>query len=80
VTVLPTVEQSASAILAIFKARGCRPGDVLQSGQLNMEFFKDKRHRAADFTEGLKHAEEKKWLEAGPNFDIRLTKAGFDAM
>jgi hypothetical protein len=76
---LPTPEQSARAILAIFKLHNIRPGRVLMAGRVNMAFLTGRR-TAAEYAEGLKYAEEKGWLEAGPNAIIKLTDAGFAEM
>jgi hypothetical protein len=76
---LPTPEDSARKILAIFKSHNVRPDNVLMAGAVNIAFTKGGR-TAAEYTEGLKYAEAKGWIETGPNSSIKLTSAGFAEM
>ncbi len=76
---LPTPEESARVILAIFKKHNARPDFVLGSGPVNLQFL-TAGGTAAEYLEGIKYADEQGWLEAGPNNGFKLTKAGFDAM
>lgn len=71
-TASPTPEQSARAILDIFKSRNCYAGDPLEiSGS------------AADYAAGLMYAEDTGWLEVTPTRDtqprdtLTLTTVGF---
>jgi hypothetical protein len=76
---LPTPEESARAILAIFKSKNARPGEVLIAGHVKMKFLTS-GGRADDYAAGLKLAGEKGWLEPGPSDSIRLTDGGFGKM
>ena len=77
---LPTPEESARAILGIFKATNSRPGDALMAGQANFA-FQQAGGTAAEFTAGLEYAVETvHWVEIGQNNTIRLTDAGFAEM
>ena len=76
---VPTPEDSARTILAIFKSHNLRPDNVLVAGAVNLTFLRD-GHTEAEYTEGLKYAEGKGWLETDPNSGIKLTNAGFAEM
>ena len=75
---LPTAEQCARAILAIFVSHfGLRPGEVLP--RRNFETIWPQRgYRPKDFKAGLQFAIEIGWLELLPGDNVfRLTKIGF---
>jgi hypothetical protein len=77
---LPTPEESAKAILAIFKSKNVRAGAILMAGQVNMEFLND-GGKASDYSSGLQYAIDKGWLEhATGGTGLRLTQTGFDEM
>ena len=73
---LPTPEESAHAILAIFAVDNSRPDDVLIAGGVNFA-FRQAGGRAAEFQPGLEYAVQNGWLEIGENNTIKLTNAGF---
>jgi len=79
IATLPTAEQSARAILGIFKTHNVRAGQVLMAGAVNVPFLQS-GYQAEDYAAGLKYAEEKGWLEAASPTAIRPTEAGFAAM
>jgi hypothetical protein len=77
---LPTAEQSARAVLAIFAAYNVRAGEVLVAGQVNMKFLTD-GGTEEDYEAGLHYAGEQGWLEpASGGTNLRLTEAGFAEM
>ena len=77
---LPMPEESARAILGIFKATNSRPGDALMVEQANFA-FQQAGGTTAEFTAGLEYAVEiVHWVEIGQNNTIRLTDAGFAEM
>jgi hypothetical protein len=61
----PTPEQSARAILGIFKSQNCIAGDPLKIGYLKTQFL-EKHGSAADYTAGVLYAEDNGWLEVTP--------------
>ena len=77
-----TPEQSARAILNIFKSQNCYAGDPLQVSYIKTRFLEN-NGSAADYTEGLVYAEDNGWLEATPTRDMQprdtftLTSTGF---
>jgi hypothetical protein len=81
-TLSPTPEQSARAILEIFKSRNCYAGDPLQISYIKTQFFEN-HGNAADYAAGLMYAEDNAWLEVAPKHDmqprdtLRLTAVGF---
>jgi len=81
-TVSPTPEQSARAILEIFKSRNCYAGDPLQISYIKTQFLEN-RGSAAEYAAGLMYAEDNGWLEVTPTHDMQprdtltLTGAGF---
>jgi len=81
-TVPPTPEQSARAILEIFKSRNCYAGDPLQISYIKTQFLEN-RGSAAEYTAGFIYAEDNGWLEVTPTHDMQprdtltLTGAGF---
>jgi len=77
---LPTPEQSARAILAIFREKSIRPGQILMAGQVNLQFLTS-GGTAEDYGAGLTYAGERNWLEAGQGgVTLVLTDAGFAEM
>jgi hypothetical protein len=76
---LPTPEESARAILAIFALNNSRPDDVLMAGQGEFA-FRQAGGTAAEFQAGLEYAVQNGWLEIGENNTIKLTNAGFTEM
>ena len=63
--VSPTPEQSARAILKIFKSRNCYAGDPLQISYIKTRFLEN-HGSEADYTAGLLYAEDNGWLEVTP--------------
>jgi hypothetical protein len=76
---VPTAEESARRILAIFSAQNVRAGEVLMQGSVNTQFLLDGSARDADYALGLEFAITQGWLEMTPNA-ILLTNAGFSEM
>ena len=76
---LPTPEESARAILAIFAVDNSRPDDVLIAGGVKFA-FRQAGGMAEEFQAGLEYAVQNGWLEIGENNTIKLTNAGFTAM
>ncbi len=78
---MPTPEESARSILAVFKASGDRANEVLMLGAVDRRFLSRRDARPVDFTSGLRHAVDVGWVElAGQGRQLRLTQAGYDAM
>ena len=81
-TASPTPEQSARAILDIFKSRNCYAGDPLEISYVKTQFLAN-RGSAADYDAGLMYAEDTGWLEVTPTRDtqprdtLTLTTVGF---
>jgi len=82
-TASSTPEQSAKAILDIFKFRNCYAGDPLEIGYIKTQFLEN-RGSAADYAAGLMYAEDNGWLEITPTTRdmqprdmLTLTAAGF---
>jgi len=61
----PTPEQSARAILDIFKSQNCIAGDPLKVSYIKNQFLEN-HGSAADYTTGLLYAEDNGWLEVTP--------------
>ena len=61
----PTPEQSARAILGIFKSQNCIAGDPLKINYLRTQFLEN-HGSAADYTAGVLYAEDNGWLEVTP--------------
>ena len=59
-TASPTPEQSARAVLDIFKSRNCFAGDPLETSYIKTQCS------AADCTAGLLYAQDNGWLEVTP--------------
>ena len=64
-TASPTPEQSARAVLDIFKSRNCFAGDLLETSYIKTQFLEN-HGRAADCTAGLLYAQDNGWLEVTP--------------
>ena len=77
--ILPTPEESARAILSVFKSKDVRPNEMLMAGQVNLQFLTD-GGKGADYAKGVKYAIEQRWLEPLTNHRIRLTETGFVEM
>ena len=76
-TASPTPEQSARAILDIFKSQNCIAGDPLKISYIKTQFLEN-HGSAADYTAGLLYAEDNGWLEVSPSRDmLTLTAVGF---
>ena len=82
-TASSTPEQSAKAILDIFKFRNCYAGDLLEISYIKTQFLEN-RGSAADYAACLMYAEDNGWLEITPTTrDVQprdmltLTAAGF---
>ena len=75
---LPTAEQTAREILAIFVGHfKCRPGFVLRLNNF-MAIWHGRGLHAEDFKPGMEYAAQQEWIEVredGGSF--RLTEAGF---
>ena len=81
-TASPTPEQSARAILDIFKSRNCYAGYTLRTRHVKTQFLEN-HGSAADYDAGLMYAEDNGWLEVTPTHDMQprdtltLTAVGF---
>jgi hypothetical protein len=64
-TASPTPDQSARAILGIFKTRNCFAGDPLETSSIKTQFLEN-HGSDGDYTAGLLYAEDKGWLEVTP--------------
>ena len=81
-TASPTPEQSARAILGMFKSKNCMAGDPLKSDFIKAQFLKNIGNEA-DYAAGLLYAEDNDWVEVSPAPDmhphdmLKLTADGF---
>ena len=81
-TASSTPEQSAKAILGIFKSQNCIAGDPLRIDFIKAQFLKT-HGSEADYTAGLLYAEDSDWVEVSPAPDmhphdmLKLTADGF---
>ena len=81
-TASPTPEQSARAILGIFKSQNCIAGDPLKIDFLKTQFLENLGSEA-DYAAGLLYAEDSNWVEVSPAPDMHphdtltLTADGF---
>ena len=81
-TASPTPEQSAMAILGIFKSQNCTAGDPLRIDLIKAQFLKN-HGSEAEYTAGLLYAEDSDWVEVSPAPDmhphdmLKLTADGF---
>lgn len=64
-TTTPTPEQSARAILDIFRSQNCIAGDPLKLSYIKTQFLEN-HGNTADYTAGLLYAEDNGWLEVTP--------------
>ena len=72
----PTPEQSARAILGIFKSQNCIAGDPLKTSAIETQFLEN-HGSATDFTAGILYAEDNGWLEVTPR-DLGITGTTVD--
>ena len=72
----PTPEQSARAILGIFKSQKCIAGDPLKTNAIKTQFLEN-HGSAANFTAGILYAEDNGWLEVTPR-DLGITGTTVD--
>ncbi len=75
---VPTPEDSARAILAIFKSKDVRAGGILMAGQVNLQFLTS-GGKAADYEAGGQYAIAHGWIELSSS-TMKLTDAGFAEM
>ena len=81
-TASPTPEQSAKAILGIFKSQNCIAGDPLKTDFIKAQFLQN-HGSEADYAAGLLYAEDSDWVEVSPAPDmhprdmLKLTADGF---
>jgi hypothetical protein len=76
-TTSPTPEQSATAILDIFKSQNCIAGDPLKISYVKAQFLEN-HGSAGQYEAGLMYAEDNGWLEVSPGRDMfTLTDVGF---
>jgi hypothetical protein len=75
-TASPTPEQSATAILGIFKSQNCMAGDPLKISYLKTQFLEN-HGSEADYIAGLLYAEDSGWLEVTPR-DLGVTGTTVD--
>jgi hypothetical protein len=76
-TTSPTPEQSATAMLDIFKSQNCIAGDPLKISYVKAQFIEN-YGSAAQYEAGLMYAEDNGWLEVSPARDMfTLTDVGF---
>jgi hypothetical protein len=76
-TTSPTPEQSATAILDVFKSKNCMAGDPLKISYVKAQFLKN-HDSEAQYAAGLMYAEDNGWLEVTPDRDMfTLTDVGF---
>ena len=76
-TTSPTAEQSATAILDIFKSQNCIAGDPLKISDVKAQFLKN-HGSVGQYDAGLMYAEDNGWLEVSPARDMfTLTDVGF---
>jgi hypothetical protein len=74
---LPSPEESARLILAIYRHNNVPTGRVLESRALNSQFI-DLDGSSADYEAGLRFAAERGWIKIEPNV-VRLNAPGFAA-
>jgi hypothetical protein len=66
----PTPEQSARAILNVFKSRNCYAGDPLKISYIKAQFLEN-HGSEGDYAAGLMYAEDNGWLEITPTRDMQ---------
>ena len=77
---IPTAEQSAREILAIFLSNtGCRPNEVLNFSNIQVN-WNLRGLSADDLKNGLDCAVKKNWIEllTEPNSALKITDDGFN--
>jgi hypothetical protein len=73
----PTPEQSATAILDIFKSQNCIAGDPLEISYVKAQFLEN-HGNPGQYAAGLMFAEDNGWVEVSPARDMfTLTDVGF---
>ena len=77
--IVPTPEESAKRILAIFRRHDVRAEGTLMAGALNVEFLTRGGGTADEYREGMEFALAENSIEIEPNM-VRLKEAGFAAM
>ena len=81
-TASPMPEQSARAILGIFKSQNCIAGDPLRIGFIKAQFLEN-HGSEAEYAAGLLYAEDSDWVEVSATPEMRphdvltLTADGF---
>jgi hypothetical protein len=81
-TASPTPEQSARAILGIFKSQNCIAGDPLRIGFIKAQFLEN-HGSEAEYAAGLLYAEDSDWVKVSATPDMQphdvltLTADGF---
>jgi len=76
-TMSPTPEQWATAILDIFKSQNCIAGDPLKISNVKAQFLEN-HGSVGQYDAGLMYAEDNGWLEVSPARDMfTLTDIGF---
>jgi hypothetical protein len=73
---VPSAEESAGGILAIFKVMGFRSGAILQRDQVQMQFTVNGGN-TAEFGVGLQFGVDNGWLKSPSATTIELTDTGF---
>jgi hypothetical protein len=68
-TASPTPEQSARAILGIFKSQNCIAGDPLSMGFIKAQFLEN-HGSEAEYAAGLLYAEDGDWVEVSAAPDM----------
>ena len=82
-TASPTPEQSARAILGMFKSKNCMAADPLKSDFIKAQFLINHGNEA-DYAAGILYAEDNDWVEVSPAPDmhprdmLKLTADGFE--
>jgi hypothetical protein len=73
----PTPEQSARAILGIFKSQNCYAGAPLMISYIKTHFL-ETHGSEGNYAAGLMYAEDNGWVEVSPARDmLTLTAGGF---
>ena len=68
-TASPTPEQSARAILGMFKSKNCMAADPLKSDFIKAQFLINHGNEA-DYAAGILYAEDNDWVEVSPSPDM----------
>ncbi|MDP1630197.1 MAG: hypothetical protein Q8L66_02110 [Caulobacter sp.] len=75
---LPTAEDAARRILAVFRKVQARENHVLRLN--NFLDFPTEGFTGSDFEPGIEYAVESGWLEISSSSSFRLTAAGFSEL